>query len=184
MANPDTQDISETIIDSREVWRGSFLTAEDVTVTLPNGKEAHRDVIRHPGAVGIIAIDDEGRLLLVEQYRVAVDLVSLEIPAGKLDPGEKPLDCAKRELSEETGYEADTWEHLTTTATSIGFSDELMHLYLATDLCKGESHPDEDEFVRVGLYELEEVRELMETTQRVDSKTVIALLVAEARTKQ
>ncbi len=101
---------------------------------LKNGRCSVRDVVRHCGAVAIVALTENGKIALVRQYRTALDRVTVEIPAGKMDPGEEPLDCAKRELKEETGFVAGRIAYLTTIATSGGFTDELIHIYLATQL--------------------------------------------------
>lgn len=114
----------------------------------PTGETALREVACHPGAAGIVALDDDGNVILVRQHRIAVGRLTLEIPAGKLDGAdEDPFVCAQRELSEETGLTADHWRKLTVLETTPGFCNERIHLYLATGLHAGKTHPDEDEFV-------------------------------------
>ena len=117
-----------------------------------NGKEAWREVVHHPGASAVVAIDENNRIIMEKQFRYALNDYLLEIPAGKLDAGEDPLVCAKRELEEETGIIASEWISLGTIATSPGFCNEVIHLYVAKGLSKGEIHWDEDEYVEVERY--------------------------------
>ncbi|MDO5044587.1 MAG: NUDIX hydrolase [Coriobacteriia bacterium] len=172
--------LEESILSSAVAWRGSFLSADEITVKLPNGKEATRDVIRHPGAVGIVALTDDSQIVLVRQYRIALERETLEIPAGKIDTGEDPALTAARELKEECGVVANKMSYLTSIATSVGFSDELLHLYMATDLHFEMSEPDEDEFVILELMPLEELIELVLDGQIEDSKTIIGALLCDA----
>ena len=139
-----------------------------------------RDVVRHPGAVAIVALTDDGRICLVRQYRTSLARVTVEIPAGKLDPGEDPLTCAKRELREETGMEADQMAFLTTIATSDGFTDELIHIYMATGLRFVESDPDADEFINVDLVPLSELIDAVLDGRIEDCKTVTGALICDA----
>ena len=139
------------------LWRGHFIDVDRLQVALPDGRSSQRDIVRHPGAVAIVALTDDGRICLVRQYRAALGRVTVEIPAGKLDPGEDPLDCAMRELQEETGMQAERMAFLTTIATAVGFCDELIHIYMATGLHFAESSPDADEFINVDLVELSEL---------------------------
>ena len=176
----DYPEISETILGSERAYRGSFLQVDRVDLRLPNGNETVHEVIRHNGAVGIVALDDQGRILLVRQYRTALERVTLEIPAGKLELGEDPLVCAKRELSEETGYTADAIEYLCPIATAAGYSDEIIHLYLATGLHPGAAHPDEDEFVVCEWVDVETLVNSVLDKRIEDSKTVIAALICDA----
>ena len=122
-----------------------------------NGKEAWREVVHHPGASAVVAIDEENRIIMEKQFRYALNDYLLEIPAGKLDAGEDPLVCAKRELEEETGIVASEWISLGTIATSPGFCNEVIHLYVAKGLSKGEIHWDEDEYVEVERYTFDEL---------------------------
>lgn len=172
--------LSEEILDSKISWRGDFLAIDDVTVRLPNGKTAHRDVVRHPGAVAVIALTDEGKLVLVHQYRTALEQVTLEIPAGKLDPGEDPAHAAARELLEETGYLADRMAYLGPIAVAAGYSDEIIHLYMAMGLSFAGARPDPDEFVHVDLVDLDEMVERVLDGQVIDSKTVVGVMLCDA----
>lgn len=172
--------LHETPTDERSVWHGPIFDISRLEVTLPDGRPAQRDIVRHPGAVAIVALTDDGRICLVRQYRAALDRVTVEIPAGKLDPGEDPLDCAHRELREETGMVAERMAFLTTIATGVGFCDELIHLYMATGLSFGVSDPDTDEFIAVDLVELSELIDAVLDGRVEDAKTVVGALICDA----
>ena len=143
-----------------------------------NGKEAWREVVHHPGASAVVAIDENNRIIMEKQFRYALNDYLLEIPAGKLDKGEDPLVCAKRELEEETGIIASEWISLGTIATSPGFCNEVIHLYVAKGLSKGEIHWDEDEYVEVERYTFDELLQCIKGETIKDSKTLSALLLA------
>ena len=143
-----------------------------------NGKEAWREVVHHPGASAVVAIDEDNRIIMEKQFRYALNDYLLEIPAGKLDAGEDSLVCAKRELEEETGIIASEWISLGTIATSPGFCNEVIHLYVAKGLSKGEIHWDEDEYVEVERYTLDELLQRIKEETIKDSKTLSALLLA------
>ena len=143
-----------------------------------NGKEAWREVVHHPGASAVVAIDEENRIIMEKQFRYALNDYLLEIPAGKLDAGEDPLVCAKRELEEETGIVASEWISLGTIATSPGFCNEVIHLYVAKGLSKGEIHWDEDEYVEVERYTFDELLQRVKEEKIKDSKSLSALLLA------
>ena len=143
-----------------------------------NGKESWREVVHHPGASAVVAIDEENRIIMEKQFRYALNDYLLEIPAGKLDKGEDPLVCAKRELEEETGIIASEWISLGTIATSPGFCNEVIHLYVAKGLSKGEIHWDEDEYVEVERYTFDELLQRIQEEKIKDSKTLSALLLA------
>lgn len=143
-----------------------------------NGKEAWREVVHHPGASAVVAIDEDNRIIMEKQFRYALNDYLLEIPAGKLDASEDPLVCAKRELEEETGIIASEWISLGTIATSPGFCNEVIHLYVAKGLSKGEIHWDEDEYVEVERYTFDELLQRISEEKIKDSKTLSALLLA------
>lgn len=143
-----------------------------------NGKEAWREVVHHPGASAVVAIDEDNRIIMEKQFRYALNDYLLEIPAGKLDAGEDPLVCAKRELEEETGIIASEWISLGTIATSPGFCNEVIHLYVAKVLSKGEIHWDEDEYVEVERYTFDELLQRIKEEKIKDSKSLSALLLA------
>ncbi len=172
--------LEEQILDSQAVFKGGFLNVDAVHLRLPNGNAAVHEVIRHPGAVAVIALDDAGRVLLVRQYRTALERVTVEIPAGKLERGEDPLLAAQRELEEETGYSAQRFDYLMPVAVAAGYSDEVIHLYMATGLSAGVAHPDEDEFVVAEWVALDTLVDSVLDGRIEDSKTVIAALICDA----
>lgn len=160
------------------VFEGKVVRLYLDLVRLPNGKVAEREVVLHWGAVGMVPIDAEGRVILVRQYRHAPGEDLLEIPAGKLAEGEDPLGCAIRELKEEIGCEARRWTKLASFYTSPGFSDERLHLYLAEGLVEGDAEPEEDEFLELVRMPLERALALVEEEGIKDSKTVAGLALA------
>ncbi|WP_418723139.1 NUDIX domain-containing protein [Enorma sp.] len=172
-------DLHEQILNSETAWSGKIFDVECLEVKLPNGRVSRRDVVRHHGAVAIVALTESGKIALVRQYRTALDRVTVEIPAGKLEPGEDPLDCAKRELKEETGFVAGRIAYLTTIASSCGFSDELIHLYLATQLSFEGATPDEDEFLNVDLVDVQELVDAVLDGKIEDAKTVVGALACD-----
>lgn len=180
--NEDPRDasIAEKPLTEETAWTGRIFSVSRLHVELPDGREAIRDVVRHPGAVAVVALTDDGRICLVRQYRTAIDRVTVEIPAGKLDPGEDPLDCAHRELLEETGFSAKKMAYLTTIATSAGFTDELIHIYMATGLEFSHSNPDADEFLNVDLVELPQFIDAVLDGRVEDVKTVVGALICDA----
>ena len=172
-------DLHEQVLSSETAWSGKIFDVECLEVKLPNGRVSRRDVVRHHGAVAIVALTESGKIALVRQYRTALDRVTVEIPAGKLEPGEDPLDCAKRELKEETGFVAGRIAYLTTIASSCGFSDELIHLYLATQLSFEGATPDEDEFLNVDLVDVQELVDAVLDGKIEDAKTVVGALACD-----
>lgn len=169
-------DFKEKIIETSEVFKGNFLKVDHLEVELPDGNIASRDVVRHPGAVAILAFLDEENILLVKQYRVALERVILEIPAGKLEKGEDPLEAAKRELEEETGYKAKELNYLGSIATGAGFTDELIHIYKGTNLYKGVKGGDDDEFIEVTPFSIANIKEMIKTGEIIDVKTIASLM--------
>ncbi|WP_143314307.1 NUDIX hydrolase [Clostridium sp. HBUAS56017] len=169
-------DFKETLIDKKEVFRGDFLVVEKLKVRLPDGNEGNRDVVRHPGAVALLAFLDSETILLVEQFRMALNKTLLEIPAGKLEKGENPVECAHRELEEETGYKARKMEYLGTIATGAGFTDEKIHIYKASELFQGIKGGDDDEFIEVVPYKLQDVRVLIKEGKIIDAKTISSMM--------
>ncbi|NLV15709.1 MAG: NUDIX hydrolase [Syntrophomonadaceae bacterium] len=169
-------DFTERRIKSEMIYSGRMINMWLDTVVLPNEREATREWVEHPGAVAIVALDDQERVCMVRQYRYPVGQELLEIPAGKLSPGEDPLDCARRELLEEAGITAGHWEKMFSYYSTPGFCDEMLHLYLARDLSIGDNQPDEDEFLEVCMMSLEEARSKIRTGEIKDSKTLMGLL--------
>ena len=169
-------DLTEKPISRTEVFSGRILTMRVDRVQLPDGRESTRELVSHPGGVGVAALTDGGELLLVQQYRYPYGAVLTEIPAGKRDPGEEPLETGRRELEEETGYVADRYEPLGTVYPSPGYTDEVIHLYLATGLHKTAAHPDEGEFLHVLRGPLSRLVQQALDGKLPDAKTQIAIL--------
>lgn len=168
----------EKQIDSKEQFKGVIVTVRTDTVELTNGHVAYREVVEHPGGVGIVAVDSDKNVFMVRQFRYPMGEEILEIPAGKLEKGENPLDCAVRELSEETGFNAGKMVSLGEMYPSPGYCKEVLYAYLATDLTPGRSHPDEDEFLSVERIPFDEAVKMALSGELKDGKTVIALLRA------
>ena len=168
-------DMTEKTLASREVYRGRIIRVREDTVLLPNGKEGRREVVEHPGGVGILALDGDD-VLLVRQYRYAFSRVLTEIPAGKREPGEEPSVTARRELKEEIGAEAEKWTELGALIASPGCYGETLYLYLAQGLTFGATHPDEDEFLDVLTMPFDDLfAQVMDGTV-TDAKTVATVL--------
>ena len=171
-------DLIEEKVSSEDVFDGNLLHVKKDTVSLPNGNIAYREWIKHPGASAVVPVTPEGRLIFVRQYRYPIQQVTLEIPAGKLDAeGEDPLDCARRELSEETGYQAEKYTFLTKLATTVGFSNEFIYIYAAEGLTAGRQHPDEDEFINVCTLTMDEAMAKIRSGEICDAKSVTAVLL-------
>ena len=171
--------LREVFLTGEEKFHGAIINVEHWQVSLPNGKTALREVVRHNGAAAIVPVDDEGYVTLVRQHRVVAGRFTWEIPAGKLDtPDEDPFSCAQRELEEETGLNAENWRLLSRIDTTPGFCTEKIALYLATGLSQHNTHPDEDEFLHITRIPLAEAVALCLKGELRDSKTVIGLLMA------
>lgn len=168
----------ERTIQTTPIFDGKVISLKVDDVTLPNGATSKREIINHPGAVAVIAITDNHKLLLVEQYRKAIERSIIEIPAGKLEKGEQPIVTARRELEEETGYTTDDLTFVQAFATSPGFADEVIHIYLAKNLKKLEvaAALDEDEFVELMEVTLEEAEAMVADERIYDAKTAYAIL--------
>ena len=168
----------EKTIHSQPIFKGKVISLKVDDVTLPNGETSKREIVNHPGAVAIIAITDEGKLIVVEQYRKALERSIIEIPAGKLEPGELPEVTAVRELEEETGYGCNELTYLQSFATSPGFADEIIHLFIARGLYKLENPAamDEDEFVELMEITVEEGERMVAQQKIFDAKTAFAIL--------
>lgn len=174
------QELREELISGEEVFSGKLIKVEHWQVLLPDGKTALREIVRHIGAVAIVPLDENGIVTLVRQHRVAVDKITLEIPAGKLNfKGEDPLSAASRELEEETGLRAAHWQQLTRLNTTAGFCDECIVLYVATSLSQYHCHTDEDEFIHTEKMPLSQAIRMVMTGEIQDAKTIAGLLMAQ-----
>jgi ADP-ribose pyrophosphatase len=165
--------LKEERIDTQDLYGGIFLKMKRDTVRLPDGGEAVREYLTHPGAVAIVALLDDGRILLERQYRYPVARVCMEIPAGKLDLGEDPLICAQRELQEETGYTAAKWSYIRRIHPVISYSTEFIDIYLAEGLSKGQRQLDDEEFLDVFAASLDDLLTWVEEGAITDVKTTI-----------
>lgn len=158
------------------LYKGRILTLKKKFVYLPNQEIAMREIVEHQGGVGVLAINDNNEILLIEQYRAALEKPLLEIPAGLLEEGENPKQCARRELREETGYDAKNFRFLGKYYPSPGFSNEVIHLFLATELFYNPLEMDKDEFLKVKLLPVNEAIDFIYDLDPVDAKTAIAIL--------
>lgn len=173
-------DYTEKTLKTEEIFDGKVIRVSVDTVELPNGKTATRELVGHPGGVGIIAVTENRQVYMVRQYRRPFDESVLEVPAGKLEYGEDPLSCGIRELGEEAGVTAKNMQHIGDYYVSPGFCREVIHLYLATDLTPVKQHLDEDEFLDVLMYDLDELIDMVMNNQIHDAKTAIAILKAKS----
>ncbi len=164
------------IISSEERYKSPIFSVTEDHAVDPGGFEIRRAIVRHAGSAVIFAVDDKKRILLVRQYRLPARAYLWEIPAGRLDPGEKPLQAARRELAEETGYKAKTWKKLATFYPSPGFVEEKMTIYLATGLTAGEAKPMEDERIETQWLKSRQLDEWIRDGEILDAKTQIAYL--------
>ena len=179
MPEPNNDGLTENTLDSELIYDGRVVHLYMETVRLPNGNVSKREVIKHSGAVAIVAFDPDGNILLVRQYRQPTRRLLLEIPAGTLNPGEAPLDCAIRELQEETGYKPGKIEPLGGIFTAPGYTSEFIHLFLATELVESRLELDDDEFIEVLHMPLAEVLSLIATGEIADGKSISGLLLAD-----
>ena len=171
--------LREIYQDGETIYDGKIIRVEKWRVSLPDGREAAREVVIHKGAAAIVPVDAQGMVTLVRQHRVALDIFTWEIPAGKLDSvSEDPLDCAKRELEEETGLRAANWRRLSHVITTPGFCTEQISIYLATELSQHEAHADQDEFLRLQKMPLDEAVNRVMAGEFRDAKTCLGLLMA------
>lgn len=175
------KDLTEKTLKTTTIYNGKVVHLQVDDVLLPDGKKSKRELIKHPGAVGIIPITPDNKIVFVRQYRKPLEKTILEIPAGKLEEGERPEITAVRELEEETGYTTNKLSFVTSFYTSPGFADELMHLYISTDLhhLTEKVVGDDDEFIEVVELTLDEAKEYMNKKEIHDAKTNYAILYLE-----
>lgn len=171
--------LTETQIDSTLSYDGNFLKVRKDNARMPDGSVSTREYITHPGAVAILALLDNGKLIMERQFRYAPQREFIEIPAGKIDPGEDILVTAKRELLEETGYVASEWTHLTTTWPCIGYADERLEYFLARGLSHQGRQLDDGEFLEVFELGMEEAIDWVRQGKINDSKTIVGLFWLE-----
>lgn len=170
--------ILEKTIKSENIYSGKVVKLDIETVVLPNDKIAKREIVRHPGAVAILPIDNLGNIYFVKQFRKAIDNELMEIPAGKLEAGEEPSECALRELQEEIGFTSNKLTYITKIFTSPGFADEKIYIFKAENLVKSELKKDDDEFIKIYKYTPDEAFGMIKNGTITDAKTIIALLTA------
>lgn len=174
--------------DSRRVYTGRVVSLDVDTVTFPNGTVGELEMIRHPGASAVVPFlddpaDADPRIVLIRQYRHAAGGYLFEIPAGRLDPGEQPEQCALRELREETGYSATRVTHVTTFWTTPGFTDERIHIYVATGLEEGDSALEADEILDLHPTPLSRALQMIDSGEITDGKSMIGILLAAPKTR-
>lgn len=184
MLNESNAEKPVKLLERREAYKGHVLTVYEDYVDV-GGHKTHWDFIHHDGAAAVLPVLDDGRILMVRQYRHALGRYTLELPAGKLDaPNEPFIECAKRELEEETGYKSENLEFLLYVNTTVAFLDEKIGIYVARDLKKGQVHWDEDEELGVEAWELADLQEKIYKGEMTDGKTVAAIMTYAAKYKK
>jgi ADP-ribose pyrophosphatase len=169
------------LVSSKKVYKCGLFSVTEDHATDGKGYEIHRSIVRHPGSAVMMAVDAKKRILLVRQYRLPAESMMWELPAGRLDPGEKPLQAAKRELIEETGCRARTWKKLTSFYPSPGFLQERMTIFLATGITQGEATPMEDEKIECRWFSSAEIDRMLRSGKIIDGKTMIGYLTWKRR---
>jgi ADP-ribose pyrophosphatase len=178
---PGDEALREETVRSIRTFKGMLINVRVDRVRLADGDESRREVVEHPGAVAILPILDDGRVLVERQYRQPAREVLWEIPAGTLHQGEEPEACARRELAEETGYSPERLEHLTSVYLAPGYSTEMIHLFVARGLAAAALNLDHDERIRTVALEFDRVLDMIATGEIKDAKTVCAVLLARER---
>lgn len=171
----------EQITGRERIYKGRVVTLDILSVTLPDGVQSKREVVQHPGAVAIVALDDEQNVILVRQYRIAAAQYMVEIPAGTLEPDEPPALCAERELQEEAGYKPGKLEAMGGMYVAPGYTTEYIHLFLARDLTASDLPADDDEFIDVVKMPLASALAQIDSGEIDDGKTVAGILRAARR---
>lgn len=172
-------DFEEKSYATNRIYEGKVLNLRVDDILLPDGKKGKREIVEHNGGVGVIGVTANREVYMVTQYRIAAGKMMLEIPAGKLEKGEDPLECGKRELIEETGYKGNNFEYLGTYYATPGYCQEKLHIYLATNLEWVGQNLDEGEFLNVKKYSLDELFDMVMKNEIIDCKTAIAILKAK-----
>ena len=172
-----TKDFNEKQLNSKLIHKGKILTLTEDSVQMPSGREALREVILHSGGVTIIAQPEPSKVVLVKQFRYAVRKALWELPAGRINEKEDPLNAAKRELKEECGYVADTWNSLGVAYPAPGYSSEVLYFFKATSLIEGEAEPDHDENIETKVVDLKKAWQMVKDGEIVDAKTITGLSV-------
>ncbi len=170
--------MEEFVIKTENLYEGKIVNLKIETVELPNKKYSKREIVEHPGGVGVVPITEDGKVVLVKQFRIATGKTLIEIPAGKLEPNEEPKETAIRELKEETGYSTENIKFLKEFYVSPGYCTEKINVFLATDLVAGDQNLDENEFLEVLELPLEQAYEKIETGEITDAKTIIGITFA------
>jgi ADP-ribose pyrophosphatase len=173
--------MEEKIIQTRHIYKGHVVKLDVHEVLLPDNTRSKRELVNHPGAVAVVALDTDNQVLMVRQYRIGASQSLLEIPAGTLNPGEDPVDCATRELQEETGYKPGKLETIGGIFVAPGYTTEFIHLFLATDLTEARLEGDADEFIEVERFPFEKTLEMIEQGALQDGKSISALLQVARR---
>ncbi len=166
------------------IWKGRVFDFRSEEITLPNGKRSKIEVVRHPGCSAIVPVREDQSVILLRQYRPVIRNHIWEVPAGTMHRGEDPLVCAKRELEEESGFMGRCFEKIGEILTAPGYSDERIHLFLATDLVPSEQKLDEDECLEIHFFSFEEVKGMVEQGEIQDAMTIVALQMALSKLKE
>lgn len=168
----------EKTISTETVYQGKIINVRRDKVSVVNG-ESYREIVEHSGGAVIVAVKDNGNVIMVKQFRKPAERIMLEVPAGKIDPGEEPETTALRELKEETGYSAENIRFLTKMYPSVGFSDEILYLYLCTGLTAGETDFDENEAIDIFEYPIDRLYDMVMKGEIEDGKTQVAILMVK-----
>lgn len=166
------------ILSSNSIYQGHIISVSNDQIEMPDGRILQRDVVRHPGAVVIVPVDPDGAIYFIKQFRYAINQEILELPAGCLEDGEQPLLCAQRELQEEIGKAATSWQELGSIFPAPGFCDEIQHIFLARQFSESKLPMDEDEVMEVVLVPAAQINQLIRENKIVDAKTLAALQLA------